>query len=252
MSHLIDSSIAKQFERLPPHSIESEMCLLASMMLDVTKDAVGQIVQIVDEEAFFQADHTILFKVLKQLYEANRPIDAMIVREELIKRQMLEEIGGTEYLGAILNSVPNAANGSHYAGIVREKALLRQLITASSEIIREAYAPHEAAEIVLDNAEKKIFAIAERKVSGQMTPMEDVLHEVFEMIESRGQRGVETGYFELDDMLNGLQRGEMIIVAARPSMGKCLAADAEVVLSDGRVATMEEIHRTREGELLTL
>jgi replicative DNA helicase len=220
MSHLIDSSIAKQFERLPPHSIEAEMCLLASMMLDVTKDAVGQIVQIVDEEAFFQADHSILFKVLKQLYEANRPIDAMIVREELIKRQLLEEIGGVEYMAAILSSVPNAANGSHYAGIVREKALLRQLISASSEILREAYSPHETAEIVLENAEKKIFAIAERKVSGQMTPMEDVLHEVFEMIESRGQRGVETGFFELDDMLNGLQRGEMIIVAARPSMGK--------------------------------
>src|SRR4051812_34311513 len=85
MSGLINSSIARQFERLPPHSIEAEMCLLASMMLDVSKDAVGQIVQIVDEESFFQADHTILFRVLKQLYEANRPIDAMIVREELIK-----------------------------------------------------------------------------------------------------------------------------------------------------------------------
>src|SRR3954470_9624245 len=220
MSQLMDSSVARQFDRLPPHSIEAEMCLLASMMLDVSKDAVGQIVQIVDEEAFFQADHSILFKVLKQLYEANRPIDAMIVREELIKGQMLEEIGGIEYLAAILSSVPNAANGAHYAGIVREKALLRQLISASNDILREAYAPHETAEIVLENAEKKIFAIAERKIQGQMTPMEDVLHEVFEMIENRGQRGVETGFFELDDMLNGLQRGEMIIVAARPSMGK--------------------------------
>src|SRR4030095_16152044 len=101
-----------------------------------------------------------------------------------------------------------------------EKALLRQLISASSDILREAYSPHETAEIVLENAEKKIFQIAENKVAGQMTPMEDVLHEVFEMIENRGQRGIETGFFELDDMLNGLQRGEMIIIAARPSMGK--------------------------------
>jgi replicative DNA helicase len=220
MSQLMDSAISRQFDRLPPHSVEAEMCLLASMMLDVSKDAVGQIVQIVDEESFFQADHSILFKVLKKLYEANRPIDAMIVREELIKGQMLEEIGGIEYLAAILSSVPNAANGSHYAGIVREKALLRQLISASSDILREAYSPHETAQIVLENAEKRIFAIAEQKVLGQMAKMEDVLHEVFEMIESRGQRGVETGFFELDDILNGLQRGEMIIVAARPSMGK--------------------------------
>lgn len=220
MSHLMDSSIARQFDRLPPHSVEAEMCLLASMMLDVTKDQVGQIVQIVNEESFFQADHSILFKVIKQLYEANRPIDAMIVREELIKRQVLEEIGGIEYLGAILSAVPNAAHGAHYAHIVREKALLRQLIGASNDILREAYAPHESAEVVLENAEKKIFQIAERKVAGQMTAMEEVLHEVFETIESRGQRGVETGFFELDDMMNGLQKGEMIIVAARPSMGK--------------------------------
>jgi replicative DNA helicase len=219
MTQLMDS-VARQFERLPPHSVEAEMCLLGSMMLDVTKDAVGQVLQIVNEESFFQADHSILFKTLKKLYEANRPIDAMIVREELIKAQMLEEIGGIEYLAAILSSVPNAANGAHYAGIVREKALLRQLIAASSEILREAYSPHETAETVLENAEKKIFAIAERKVAGQMTKMEDVLHEVFEMIENRGQRGIETGFFEMDDMLNGLQRGEMLIIAARPSMGK--------------------------------
>src|SRR3954466_5477400 len=220
MDQLMDAAVARQFERLPPHSVEAEMCLLASMMLDVIKDAVGQIVQIVDEESFFQADHSILFKVLKKLYEANKPIDAMIIREELIKRQLLEEIGGIENLAAILSSGPNAANGTHYAAIVKEKALLRQLISASSDILREAYSPHESAEVVLENAEKKIFQIAERKVAGQLTPMEDVLHEVFEMIETRGQRGVETGFFELDDMMNGLQRGEMVIVAARPSMGK--------------------------------
>src|SRR5260221_9789064 len=252
MSHLMDTAIAKQFERLPPHSVEAEMCLLASMMLDVDKEEVGQFVQIVDEESFFQADQAILFKTLRKLNDTNRPIDAMIVREELIKGQLLEEIGGIEYLAAILSAVPNAANGSHYAGIVREKALLRQLIAASSDILREAYSPHESAEIVLENAEKKIFAIAEKKVAGQLTRMEDVLHEVFEMIENRGQRGVETGFFELDDMLNGLQKSEMVIVAARPSMGKCLAADAEVVLSDGSVATMAEIYRRREAELFTL
>src|SRR3954471_11529435 len=168
MSQLMESSIARQFDRLPPHSVEAEMCMLASMMLDVTKDMTGQIVQMVTEESFFQADHQILFKTLKELYEQNRPIDAMIVREELIKRQLLDEIGGIEYLAAILSSVPNAANGTHYAGIVREKALLRQLIAASNDIIREAYSPHESAELVVENAEKKIFAIAEKKISGQI------------------------------------------------------------------------------------
>ncbi|MEO6437179.1 MAG: replicative DNA helicase [Tepidisphaeraceae bacterium] len=217
MTQLVES-ISGAFDKLPPHAIEAEMCLLASMMLD--KEMVGNVVQIVDRDAFFQADHQIIWDVLVKLYEQNRPIDAIILREELIKRQLLDEIGGVQYLAAILNSVPSAAHGSHYAGIVREKALLRQLIAASNAILRDAYAPHEQAELVLDKAEKRIFDIAQRKIGKEIVSMEEVLHEVFEMIENRGQRGLETGFFELDDMMNGLQNGEMIIVAARPSMGK--------------------------------
>src|SRR6476659_289440 len=222
MRQLIDPSVARQFDRLPPQAIEAEMCLIASMMLD--KEMVGQVVQIVDREAFYQADHQIIFDILVKLYEQNRPIDAIILREELHKRQLLEEVGGVQYLAQILNSVPSAAHGAHYAGIVREKALLRQLIAASNDILRDAYAPHETAEIVLDKAEKRIFEIGQKKVGKSIVAMEEVLHEVFEMIENRGQRGVETGFFELDDMLNGLQSGEMIIVAARPSMGKTAIA----------------------------
>jgi replicative DNA helicase len=222
MSQIMDTSIARQFDKLPPHSIQAEMCLLASMMLD--KEIVGQVVQIVDREAFYQADHQIMFDVLLKLYEQNRPIDAVIVREELAKRQLLDEVGGVPYLMQIIESVPSAAHGAHYASIVREKGLLRQLIAASNDVLRDAYAPHEQADVVLDKAEKRIFEIAQKKVGGSMQKMEDVLHEVFEMIENRGQRGIETGFFELDDMMNGLQNGEMIIVAARPSMGKTALA----------------------------
>ena len=163
MSQLVES-LSSQFDKLPPHSIEAEMCLLASMMLD--KDMIGQVVQIVDRDAFFQADHQIIFDILVKLYEQNRPIDAVIVREELIKRQLLEEVGGVPYLAQILNSVPSAAHGAHYAEIVREKSLLRQLIAASNDILRDAYAPHEQADLVLDKAEKRIFDIAEKKVGG--------------------------------------------------------------------------------------
>ncbi len=211
-------SLATQFDRLPPHSLEGERCLLASMMLD--KDVIGQAVQIIDREAFFQADHQVVYDVLVKLYEQNRPIDAVILCDELNKRQLLEEIGGQAYIGQILNTVPSSAHGEHYAKIVREKALLRQLIAASNDILRDSYAPHESAELVLDKAEKRIFEIASKKVSGSMQAMEEVMHEVFETIESRGQRGLETGFYELDDMMNGLQNGEMVIVAARPSMGK--------------------------------
>ena len=217
MSQLAEP-LSSQFDKLPPHAIDAEMCLLGAMMLD--KEMVGQVVQIVDRDAFFQADHQIIFDVLVKLYEQNRSIDAVILREELIKRQLLEEVGGIQYLAEILNRVPSAAHGAHYAGIVREKALLRQLIAASNDILRDAYAPHEEAALVLDKAEKRIFEIAQRKVGKQMVPMEEVLHEVYEMIGSGGRQGLPTDFLELDSMTNGLQAGEMIIVAARPSMGK--------------------------------
>jgi replicative DNA helicase len=218
MSELIDSSTAQQFDRLPPHSIQAEMSLLASMMLD--KELIGEVVQIVDRESFYQADHQIIFDVLVKMYEQNKPVDPLILREELIKRQLFEEVGGASYLGQLLNTVPSAAHGVYYAGIVREKALLRQLIAASNEVLRDAYAPHEKADIVLDNAEKRIFEIAQKKIGNSVVAMETVLHEVYEMIEDRGRRGIESDFREIDDMLNGLQNGEMIIVAARPSMGK--------------------------------
>ncbi len=218
MSQLIDQSLATQFDKLPPHSIEAEQCLLASMMLD--KEIIGQAVLLVDREAFYQADHQIIYDVLVRLYEQNRPIDAVIVREELSKRQLLEEVGGTTYLGTLLGTVPSAAHGAHYAQIVREKAMLRQLIGASNEILRDAYAPHEQADLVLDKAEKKIFEIAQKKVGNSISALGDVAMEVYEMLEDKGRRGIDSGFFEIDDMLNGLQNGELIIVAARPSMGK--------------------------------
>src|SRR2546423_14751666 len=111
MSQLADS-LSGQFDRLPPQAIEAEMCLIASMMLD--KEVVGQVVQIVDREAFYQADHQILFDILVKLYEQNRAIDAIIVREELAKRQLLEEVGGTAYLAQILNFLPSPAHSSPY------------------------------------------------------------------------------------------------------------------------------------------
>ena len=218
MSEVSDYSPSHAFDRLPPHSLDAEMCLLASMMLD--KDMIGQVVSLVDRDSFYQADHQIIFDVLLKLYEQNRPVDAVILREELSKRGLLDEIGGTAYLAQILGTVPSAAHGAHYASIVREKAMLRSLISASNEILREAYAPHEKAEIVLDRAEKKIFDIAEKKITNSISSLGDIAMEVYEMLETKGRRGIETGYFELDDMLNGLQPGEMIIVAARPSMGK--------------------------------
>ena len=231
MTEMIDSVYAAEFDRLPPHSIEAEMCVLASMMLD--KEAAGEIVQKVDRDSFYLADHQIIFDVMRKLYDQNRPMDAVILREELSKRHLLDEVGGTAYLAQVLGSVPSAAHGGHYAGIVREKGLLRQLIRASNEVLQDAYAPQEEAELVLDRAEKKIFDIAQKKVGGSMSALGDVAMEVYEMLEDNGRRGIETDFHDLDDMLNGLQSGEMIIIAARPSMGKAQPLDARVLTPVG-------------------
>ena len=213
---------AASLDRLPPHSLEAEMCLLASMMLD--KELVGQIVSYIRGEAFYLADHQIIYDILLQLYQQNRPIDAVILREELAKRHQLEEIGGTAYLAQVLNTVPSAAHGMHYAGIVREKFLLRQLIAASNESLRDAYAPHDNAELVIDRAEKRVFEIANKKLGSATSHLGEIAMEVYEMLEGTGRRGLMTKFVDLDDMLNGLQEGELIIVAARPSMGKTAIA----------------------------
>ncbi|MCS7032621.1 MAG: replicative DNA helicase, partial [Phycisphaerae bacterium] len=196
------------FDRLPPHSIEAEMGLLGAMMLD--KHVIGDVVPMVDRDSFYREDHQILFDLLISLYQNNRAIDAIVVREELLKAGRLEEIGGTAYLAQLLNAVPSPAHGLHYARIVREKALLRSLISAAGESLREAYAPHESAENVLDRAERRIFEIAQKKVSNQIHALGDVAMEVYAMLEDKGRRGLETGFYEIDDMLNGLQDGEMI------------------------------------------
>lgn len=219
MSDLIDSQLAGQFDRLPPQSIDAEKCLLASMMID--KEAIGNVAVMIDRDAFYQTDHQIIFDILLKLNADNRPADAVLVRDELNKKQLLEEVGGANYIAQLLNTVPSAAHAMHYAGIVREKFLLRQLIASSNETLRDAYAPHEKADIVVDRAERRIYEIAEKRIgSTPAVKLESILHEVYESLEDRGQRGLETDFLEFDDLLNGLQNGEMIIVAGRPSIGK--------------------------------
>ena len=233
MSQLLESNaVASQFDRLPPHSIEAEMCVLASMMLD--KEQIGGIQQLIHEkEAFFQVDHQIIYERLLDLYQAGKSIDPIILRAELEKRKLLEEVGGTAYLAQIVNTVPSAAHGTHYAQIVREKYMLRQLIAASNDTLRDAYAPHEETKLIVDRAEKRIFDIAQKEISGTVQPLETILHEVWEMITGQGQRGILTGFHEMDEMLNGLQKGELIIIAARPSMGKAQPLDAKVLTTAG-------------------
>jgi replicative DNA helicase len=207
-----------QFDRLPPHSIDAEMCLLASIMLD--PNMASSCLPMLDGDAFYLTDHKVIFNAIKKLHTEGKPVDAIILRDELRAQGHLEEIGGTGYIGELLGKVPNAAHGVEYAERVREKAILRTLISVSSGLIQRAYQQQGKADHLLDEAAGEMFKLAEKRISNPIEQLGNVAADVYEMIEEKSKRGIETGFYELDDMLNGLGAGEMIIVAARPSMGK--------------------------------
>ena len=205
-----------------PESIEAEAAVLGSMIMDPV--CIGQIVQMIGPEAFYRPEHQTIFESLVSLYDKNdTKIDLVLLRDELKRRNKLESVGGVNYLVEIVETVPSAANVEHYTEIVRDKAMLRELAHASREILEEAYSERGDVAEKLDEAEKKIFAVTEKKISGTVLPLKSLISEVFENIESRKGihiTGLPTGYYELDEKLCGLQNGEMIIVAGRPSMGK--------------------------------
>ncbi len=211
-------------DRVPPHDIEAEMSLLGSLMLD--REAIGYVIPIIPRQhagRFYQPEHRIIYEALLDLYDKGSAIDMVILRDELLRRDVLEKIGGIEYIVQLSQSVPSSANAEFYASIVRDKSLLRELISASGEIIDEAYGAHEEVASILDKAEQKFFTVTEQRIANEAVGLAGLLEETFKQIQDRDGHyltGLPTGYLELDDMTSGLQRGELIIVAARPSMGK--------------------------------
>jgi len=206
-----------------PESLAAEAAVLGSMLLD--PECIGDIIELLETESFFRIEHRYIFDALITLYEKNKGIgiDAVLLRDELAKRSRLEEVGGVEYIGRILDSVPSAANVAYYAGIVKDKMLLREMITVAGDILESAYNQTGDPSEVLDDAERKIFAVTDRNVSSSASALKDLVVRSFELIENRQGThvtGLDTGYYELNDMTCGLQNGEMIIVAGRPSMGK--------------------------------
>lgn len=216
--HIAENAGGDTFDRLPPHSIEAEMCLLASMMLD--KQLAEQVLSLIDGESFYLVDHKVIYECIRGLIVESRPVDAVILRDELKKMGELDRIGGSAYIAQILSTVPSAAHGMEYAQRVREKSLLRMMISLADNVTRRCYNGAESADTLLDSAAGEMFKLAERRITNPMMHLGDVAAQVYEMLEDKGKKGVETGFWDLDDMLNGLQPGEMIVVAARPSMGK--------------------------------
>lgn len=206
-----------------PESAEAEAAVLGSMVLD--RSCISQIVQMLKPDSFYRLEHQMVYSAILDLFERGPEVDVdlVLLRDELKKRGQLDEVGGVDYLIRVVDSVPSSSNVEYYANIVKEKQMLRELITATSEILSNAYADTGEVNAKLDDAEKKIFAVTEKKISGAASPMNELLVEAFHEIENRSGKdvtGLPTGYGELDHMTSGLHGGEMLIIAGRPSMGK--------------------------------
>jgi replicative DNA helicase len=201
--------------------------VIGGVLLD--NQVLHDVVPLLKPDDFYRDSHQILFRIIRDVYDEGRPIDAIILSDELRKHGLFDKIGGDEAIDEILTSVPHAANTRYYAGIVREKSLTRQLIESANEILREGYSNSHSAEDLLQAAERRIFQIAEESATGETVELRDVVTEAMDRIATRSEAkhpvtGVGSGFYELDDITGGFQGSQLVILAARPSMGKTALA----------------------------
>lgn len=211
------------FDRVPPQNIEAEQAVLGAILLE--NEALFTALEIIKADDFYKQSHQKIFAAMVELAEEQEPIDLVTVTAKLSDQQELEQVGGVRYLTELANAVPTAANVDYYAGIVEEKALLRRLIRTATEIVQNGYSGAEDVKQLLSDAEQRIMEISNRKNSSGFVAIKDVLMEVFERVEflfnnRDGETGIASGFTDLDRMTSGFQRSDLIIVAARPSVGK--------------------------------
>ncbi len=210
-------------DRIPPQNLEAERSTLGAMFLE--KEAIYRAMEILRPDDFYRENHRLIYQTVLDLTNRGEPVDLVTVTEELRQKNALEKVGGITYLTELANAVPTAAHVEHYARIVEEKSLLRQLIHAATEIVTSSYEASDEVENIIDRAENTIFAITNRRSGQTVINLKDILIETFEQVEklyeARGAvTGVPTGFSDLDRITAGLQPSDLIILAARPSMGK--------------------------------
>ncbi|MBM4065363.1 MAG: replicative DNA helicase [Planctomycetes bacterium] len=210
-------------ERTMPQSIEAEMSVLGAMILD--NEVISLVIPILNKLSFYKTAHQELYQAIVDVYDKGQPVDLVVLREELKKRSLLEKVGGVEYLMELEESVPTIGNVEYYANIVREKAIKRNLIEVAATIQKQSFEESTDTEHLLDASERAIFDITQKKFNTASTKLNEILKETFSRIENLHDRqsrltGLSAGFYDLDDLTCGLQPSELIIVAARPSMGK--------------------------------
>lgn len=210
-------------EKLPPQSIEAEKSILGCLMLD--KNIIVNVVDFLTPKDFYKKNHQEIYNAMLEIFEKGEPIDLLSVSTRLKEKGILEEIGGYSYLTELINSIPTASHAMSYAKIVQKKRILRDLIEAGQEIELMGYNEVDDIDVLLDRAEKRIFGIAQKGLTQNFIPVRNTLEEAFERIDKLskhhgGLRGLSTGFPDLDNILAGLQKSDLIILASRPSLGK--------------------------------
>src|SRR3954469_12373855 len=224
----LPTSSSQDVHRTPPHSTEAEQGVLGSMLIS-PRDAVAECVEKINEEYFYVPAHQTIYTALVDLWNAGQAIDLITFTQILRDRNLLEAVGGASFITNLYTFVPTAANVNYYLEIVRDKYILRQIIAAATEGVRRAYEEQDEVNTLLDEVEQKIFAVGETRFKGKVLSMKDQVMEAIESIEKLYERkggitGISTGFVELDRMTSGLHPSEMIVIAARPSMGKTALA----------------------------
>ncbi|MEA5506010.1 replicative DNA helicase [Halotia wernerae UHCC 0503] len=241
-------------DRLPPQNIEAEEAILGGILLD--PEAISRVSDRLVPEAFYISAHKDIYQAAIRLHAQGKPTDLLSVTSWLTDNDILSRIGGRNKLATLVDRTVSAVNIDALAGLVMDKYLRRRLIKAGNEIVHLGYQTESELPKVLDQAEQKIFGVTQERPHSGLVHISDTLINNFQDIEDRNQGialpGIPCGFYDLDAMTSGFQRSDLIIVAGRPSMGKCLSYDSEIMLADGQIATIEELYNQRYGSLLTL
>ncbi len=212
-------------DRLPPQNLDAEVAVLGSMLID--NETIPDVAQLLHKGDFYSPDHQAIYEAMLGLFDQGKPVDLVILAEDLRQREVLERLGGPNSLVAIVERVPSAANAEYYANIVRQASLRRRLIHACTVVARDSYDATVETEVLLDKAQAEVFAVTQGDRFAEATAVRDILQEIFNDIESMQANritGLRTWFNDLDDLTCGLQRSDLVIVAGRPSMGKTTLA----------------------------
>jgi len=231
------------FDRTPPHDVAAEQCVLGGMLL--SKDAISDVMETIRPDDHYRPAHQIVHEAILELYGRGEPADPVTVSDLLNKRGELARVGGPSYLHTLIASVPTAANAGYYARIVRERAILRRLVEVGTRIVQLGYAGDGEADELVDRAQAEVYGVTERRVSEDYLSLSEIMPAALDEIEAIGSRGggmtgVPTGFADLDALTNGLHAGQMVVIAARPAVGKALALSTSLPTPEGWT-TMGEV-----------